>query len=76
MDWSKCEDVEQVPGKVSGQWVIRDTRILADGVIANAEDGYTAEQIADQIFLGLPVDRARRVIEYARAQGAHVSSAA
>lgn len=75
MDWSKCEDVEQVPGKVSGQWVIRDTRILADGVIANAEDGYTAEQIADQIFLGLPVDRARRVIEYARAQGVHVSSA-
>ena len=58
------------------KWVIRGTRVIADGVIANAEDGYTAEQIADQIFFGLPVDKARRVIAYARAQGAHVPSAA
>jgi uncharacterized protein (DUF433 family) len=76
MDWSNCPDVERRPGKVSGQWVIVGTRILADGVIANAEDGYTAQQIADEIFLGLPVDRARRVIAYARAQGARIADLA
>jgi uncharacterized protein (DUF433 family) len=55
-------------GKVSGQWVIRGTRIIADAVIANAKDGYTAEE--------LPIDQARRVIDFARTQGAYVLSAA
>lgn len=73
VDWSKCPDVERTAGKVSGQWVVVGTRILADGVIDNAEDGYTAEQIADEIFLGLPVDRARRIIAYARAQEARIA---
>ncbi|MGD0102948.1 MAG: DUF433 domain-containing protein [Rhodopila sp.] len=73
MDWSNCPDVERTPGKVSGQWVIVGTRILADGVIANAKDGYSAEEIAEEIFLGLPVDRARRVIAYARAQGVRIA---
>ena len=66
IDWSECDDVEQIPGKVSGQWVVKHTRILADGVFENAEDGLTPEFIADEIFLGLGVDRARRIIEYAR----------
>ncbi len=38
IDWSDCPDVEQVPGRVSGQWVVKDTRILAQGIIDNAED--------------------------------------
>jgi uncharacterized protein (DUF433 family) len=68
IDWSKCADVERIPGKVSGQPVVVGTRILAQGVIDNAEDGYTAEQIADEIYEGLPVERARRIIAYARKQ--------
>ena len=46
IDWTDCPDVEQVPGKVSGQPVVVGTRILAQRVIDNADDGYTAEQIA------------------------------
>lgn len=65
MDWSECPDVERVPGKVSGQWVVIGTRVLADEVIANADDGYTAEDLGE-IFEGLPVERARRVVEFAR----------
>jgi len=68
IDWSGCDDVEQIPGKVSGQPVVVGTRILAQGVIDNAEDGYTAEQIAAEIYDGLPVDRARRIIAFARAR--------
>jgi uncharacterized protein (DUF433 family) len=71
IDWSNCEDVERVPGKVSGQPIVKGTRILAQGVIDNAEDGYTAEQIAAEIYDGLPVDRARRVIAFARARAPH-----
>ena len=39
IDWSACPDVERVPGRVSGQWVVVGTRILADGVIENADAG-------------------------------------
>jgi len=71
IDWSQCPDVERVPGRVSGEWVVKDTRILAQGVIDNADAGVTAEEIGDEIFDGLGVDRARRIIEYARTHAAH-----
>ena len=66
IDWSKCEDVERVPGKVSGTWVVRGTRIPVQAVLDNAADGFTPEQIAAEIYPTLPVDRARRVIAFAR----------
>jgi uncharacterized protein (DUF433 family) len=66
IDWSACEDVERTLGKVSGQWLIRGTRIPAQAVIDNAADGFTAEQIAAEIYEGLPVEPARRVIEFAK----------
>lgn len=65
IDWSDCPDVERIPGKVSGQWIVRGTRILADGVVENATD-LSPEEIADDLFPGLGVERARRIIAYAR----------
>jgi uncharacterized protein (DUF433 family) len=65
IDWSECQDVERIPGKVSGQWIVVGTRILADGVIDNADD-CTPEEIANELFPGLGVERARRIIAYAR----------
>jgi uncharacterized protein (DUF433 family) len=47
IDWSACPDVERVPGRVSGQWVVVGTRILADGVIENADAGLSPEEIGD-----------------------------
>jgi uncharacterized protein (DUF433 family) len=69
MDWSKCPEVERVPGKVSGAWVVKGTRVSVQAVIDNAEDGYTPEQIAGEIFEGLPLDRVRSVIRFARIHG-------
>jgi uncharacterized protein (DUF433 family) len=43
IDWSQCPDVERIPGKVSGAWLVAGTRIPADAVLDNAEDGSTAE---------------------------------
>ena len=74
IDWSQCPDVESVPGKVSGAYVVKGTRIPAQAVVDNAEDGFTAEQIAAEIYQGLPVEPARRVIAFAkRALVAHHS---
>jgi uncharacterized protein (DUF433 family) len=67
-DWTNCPDVERIPGKVSGVWLVVGTRIPADAVIDNADDGYTAEQIVAEIYPSLPLDRARAIIAYARNQ--------
>src|SRR6516225_6913169 len=45
IDWSKCDDVESVPGRVSGAWVIKGTRVQADAIVENARAGCTAEEI-------------------------------
>ena len=66
MDWQGCPAVERVPGKVSGQWVVRGTRILADGVLENADAGYTPEQLATEIYEGLAVDQVRAILSYAK----------
>ena len=75
IDWSRCPDVERVPGRVSGQWVVAGTRILAQGVIDNAEAGVTAEEIGEEIFDGLGAERARRIIAYARRHATHANPA-
>ncbi len=47
MDWSGCELVEVVPGEVSGQPIIRGTRILADTIVEDYEMGSPIEEIAE-----------------------------
>ena len=66
VDWSRCPDVERSPERVSGAWVVRGTRVPADAIVENAEDGFTPEEIATEIFQGVPLDTARRVIAFAR----------
>ena len=68
MDWSKSPDVESVPGRLSGAFVVKGTRVAADAVIDNAEDGFTAEEIVTEIYEGLPLERVRGIIEFARQQ--------
>jgi uncharacterized protein (DUF433 family) len=65
MDWKNCPDVERIPGKVSGAWLVKGTRIRADDVVVNAAD-FTPEQIVAEIYPSLPLDTARRIIAYAR----------
>jgi uncharacterized protein (DUF433 family) len=38
LDWSQCPAVESIPGKVSGEWVFRGTRLPVATVIENLED--------------------------------------
>jgi len=48
LDWSACPAVESVPGRVSGAWVFRGTRLPVATVFENLEDGLTVEEIMDQ----------------------------
>jgi uncharacterized protein (DUF433 family) len=71
IDWTGCGDVERIPGKVSGQPIVKGTRILAEGVVVNAELGVSAEELANEHFPGLGVERARRIIAFAKRHAPH-----
>jgi uncharacterized protein (DUF433 family) len=47
LDWSQCPAVESIPGKVSGAWVFRGTRLPVATVIENLED-LSIEEVMEQ----------------------------
>src|SRR5260370_12138908 len=51
LDWSKCPAVESIPGKVSGAWVFRDTRMPVSLVFENLEAGATIDEIMEWFHL-------------------------
>ena len=47
LDWSQCPAVESIPGKVSGAWVFRGTRMPVTTVFENLEAGASIEDIME-----------------------------
>ena len=47
LDWSQCPAVESTPGKVSGAWVFRGTRLPVATVLENLED-LSVEEVMQQ----------------------------
>jgi len=47
LDWSQCPAVESIPGKVSGAWVFKGTRLPVATVIENLED-LSVEEVMEQ----------------------------
>ena len=47
IDWSQCPAVESVPGKVSGAWVFRGTRMPVATVFENLEAGASVAEIME-----------------------------
>ena len=47
LDWSQCPAVESIPGKVSGAWVFRGTRLPVSTVFENLEAGASLNEIAE-----------------------------
>src|SRR6266478_2315832 len=47
LDWSQCPAVESIPGKVSGAWVFKDTRMPVAIVFQNIEAGASIEEIME-----------------------------
>jgi len=63
IDWSRCPAVESVPGKVSGAWVFRGTRIPVAAVFENLEDGLTIGEVA-ALYDGLTREEIKAVLEF------------
>jgi len=47
LDWSQCPAVESIPGKVSGAWVFKGTRMPVQTVFANLEAGMSVMEITE-----------------------------
>jgi uncharacterized protein (DUF433 family) len=64
LDWAQCPAVESVPGKVSGAWVFRNTRMPVAAVFENLEDGITIDELVE-LYDGLTRDQVKAVLEFA-----------
>lgn len=63
LDWSQCPAVESVPGKVSGAWVFRGTRMPVATVFENLEAGANIEEI--MAWFDLTRDQIVEVLDFA-----------
>lgn len=74
LDWSQCPAVESVPGKVSGAWVFKNTRMPVAAVFENLEDGVTIDELVE-LYAGLTRDQVKAVLDFAaRSLGAPAPS--
>jgi len=67
IDWTQCELIEQVPGKVSGRPIVRGTRILPDAIVNSYDAGEPLDLIHEN-YPGLSVPQIQQLIEFARAR--------
>lgn len=64
LDWSHCAAVESVPGKLSGAWVLKGTRMPVSAIFENLEAGANIDDIM-QWYEGLNREQVKAVIEFA-----------
>lgn len=48
LDWPHCPAVESIPGKFSGAWVFKDTRMPVATVFENLEAGLSVEEVMEE----------------------------
>jgi uncharacterized protein (DUF433 family) len=70
IDWALSPDAERIPGKVSGAWLVKGTRLPVSAILEHADD-YTPEEIAAEIFEGVTPDTVLRIIDFARQHAPH-----
>jgi uncharacterized protein (DUF433 family) len=63
LDWSQCPAVESIPGKVSGAWVLRDTRMPIAVIFENLEYGSSIEEIIENY--NVTREQIQAVLEFA-----------
>ena len=63
LDWSQCSAVESVPGKVSGAWVFKGTRMPVQTVFANLEAGLSPAEITE--VFDVTLDEITAVLRFA-----------
>jgi uncharacterized protein (DUF433 family) len=64
LDWSQCSAVESIPGKLSGAWVLRGTRMPVSAIFENLEAGASLDDIM-KWYDGLDREQVKAVLEFA-----------
>lgn len=63
LDWSQCPAVESIPGKRSGAWVFKGTRMPVSTVFENFESGANLEEIME--WFGVRREQVVAVLKFA-----------
>jgi uncharacterized protein (DUF433 family) len=63
LDWSQCPAVESIPGKVSGAWLFKGTRMPVGIVFQNLEAGASIEEIME--WFDLTREQITTVLDFA-----------
>lgn len=64
LDWSQCPAVERRPGKVSGAWLFKGTRVPVKALFENLESGARIDDFLDW-FPGVGRDQVEAVLTHA-----------
>lgn len=62
IDWSHCSAVERQPGKVSGAWVFKGTRVPVRALFENLQGGARVEDFLEW-FPGVTRDQVDAVLK-------------
>ncbi|MEO8049059.1 MAG: DUF433 domain-containing protein [Acidobacteriota bacterium] len=62
LDWSQCPAVESIPGKRSGAWVFRGTRMPISTVFENLQD-MSVDEIVEEF--GVTREQVEAVLQFA-----------
>lgn len=62
-DWRTCHAVERTPGKVSGAWVFRGTRVPVRALFENLRDGASIEDFL-LWFPGVQREQVEEILNY------------
>jgi uncharacterized protein (DUF433 family) len=65
LDWSQCNAVERIPGKVGGAWLFKSTRVPVHALFENLEGGATVEEFIVW-FPGVTREQVDAVLEHAQ----------
>ncbi len=65
-NWTSCAAVERDPGKVSGEWVFKGTRVPVRALFENLEGGASVDDFLEW-FPGVTRQQVDAVLEYVSA---------
>jgi len=63
LDWSQCPAVDSIPGKVSGAWVLRGTRMPVQIIFESLEAGLSVKEITE--VFDVTEEEVKAVLHYA-----------
>lgn len=64
LDWSQCPAVERQPGKVSGAWLFKGTRVPVKALFENLETGARLDEFLEW-FPGVSREQVEAVLQHA-----------